>query len=509
MNKLFQSLKKVDFFSVTYSPAISDGFNYNHSSILGGLISMLIAILSLMYSIYYIYLWWTYQLLPKVTSDINKFRESDDFGQLRNSIHVKSAYQEGWSPIDPFKTDEIIIQPLMIDLDDQELNWKPLLLTKQISEVLSINLDINHNKQYIILFTLCKEDYLLDQQKCASEETKNLYFQQNGNSLYIEISFTTINPSTFEPQVFERTYPINIHSQAEMCSSIILHYQMNQYLIDKAFLFSTGQEEFNYISNSLSYPQYSLKDYCDRQFLPNTFGAFFVLFQQQYYTVQIAYPPISEVFAAIGSIISILFSVKFLITLLNLHQLRQDILDEVMRQYYPEIKQFKIIKNLFGKITQVRFKGLPVEISSYVGFQRQIHHQMACKLNYKNLLYEISRFQFILMSIKRRTEIEKVHTIGIKVPIELSVSKDSYVITKGQINQLKTLNLRNIQQADSKYDILTINDALILSYDYKNFELTSTLFSHPSKTSHENNQNEQDFYEINRIEVYADNNEEF
>lgn len=38
------------------------------------------------------------------------------------------------------------------------------------------------------------------------------------------------------------------------------------------------------------------------------------------------------------------------------------------------------------------------------------------------------------MSIKRRTEIEKVHTIGIKVPIELSVSKDSYVITKGQIN---------------------------------------------------------------------------
>lgn len=42
---------------------------------------------------------------------------------------------------------------------------------------------------------------------------------------------------------------------------------------------------------------------------------------------------------------------------------------------------------------------------------------MACKLNYKNLLYEMSRFQFIILSMKRRIEIEKVHTIGIKVPI--------------------------------------------------------------------------------------------
>ena len=56
---------------------------------------------------------------------------------------------------------------------------------------------------------------------------------------------------------------------------------------------------------------------------------------------------------------------------------------------------------------------------------------MACKLNYKNLLYEMSRFQFILMSIKRRTEIEKVHNVGIKVPLQLSESGDSYVIAEG------------------------------------------------------------------------------
>jgi hypothetical protein len=86
MNKLTGSLKKCDFFSVTYSPAISDGMNYNHSSLLGGAISIMIAILSLIYCIYYLYLWWSYSLLPKVTEDVNTFDSSVEFERLINSI---------------------------------------------------------------------------------------------------------------------------------------------------------------------------------------------------------------------------------------------------------------------------------------------------------------------------------------------------------------------------------------------------------------------------------------
>ncbi|CAD8090345.1 unnamed protein product [Paramecium primaurelia] len=131
---------------------------------------------------------------------------------------------------------------------------------------------------------------------------------------------------------------------------------------------------------------------------------------------------------------------------------------------------------------------------------------MACKLNYKNLLYEMSRFQFILLSMKRRTEIERVHNIGIKVPIQLSESGDSYTITQGQVNQLKTINLRNNNQSEYKYDILTINDALILSYDYKNFE--QSILSSTKRSANENNQIEQDFFDINQIEPQYNQNEE-
>ncbi|CAD8090285.1 unnamed protein product [Paramecium primaurelia] len=508
MKKFSNSLRKIDFFSVTYTPAISDGLTYNHSSVLGGIISLIIGILSLIYCIYYMYMWWSYSLLPKVTEDINNFTEDSNFGFLNNHMQVTAYDINGKSTINPFKRDEIVVLPLLLDLDNG-LNWEPLISSITEDQVLDINFKMSKDKQYMILFTLCREEYLIEDYQCASEEVKQSYFNQMGNTLYTDVEFTTINPSTFEPQQFYRTYPFYVHSNAEMCSSITLHYQMNHYQIDKAFLFSTGVEEQNYISNSLNYPQYAMKNYCDQYFMPNTYGAFWVLFQQQYHTIQIGYPSISEVFAAIGSIISILFSVKYVITLLNLTQMRQSILDDIMRQYYPEIKQFRIIKNLWGKIISVKFQGVQVEIPSYLAFQKQIHSQMACKLNYKNLLYEMSRFQFILMSFKRRHEIERFHHVGIKVPIQLSETGEYYTISEGIQNQLKTLNLRHCNTINTKYDILTMNDALILSQEYKknNQLLESKSEFEPLQSTNqkqEDQDRDQEFYEINYIKPNND-----
>ncbi|CAD8169120.1 unnamed protein product [Paramecium octaurelia] len=511
MKKISNQLRNVDFFSVTYTPAISDGLTYNHSSVLGGIISLIIGVLSLSYCIYYLYLWWSYSLLPKVTEDINNFTDDSQFGFLNNHIQVIANDINGKSSINPFKSDEIVVLPLILDLDDG-LNWQPLISNITKDQNLDINFQMSKDKQYMILFTLCKDEYLIADYQCASEEVKQSYFSQMGNTLYTEIEFTTINPSTFEPQSFYRTYPFYIHSNAEMCSSITLHYQMNHYQIDKAFLFSTGVEEQNYISNSLNYPQYAMKEFCDQYYMSDTYGAFVILFQQQYHTVQIGYPSISEVFAAIGSIVSILFSVKYVITLLNLTQMRQSILDDIMRQYYPEFKQFKIIKNLWGKVVSVKFQGVQVEIPSYLAFQKQIHSQMACKLNYKNLLYEMSRFQFILMSFKRRNEIERFHHVGIKVPIQLSENGDSYQISEGIKNQLKTLNLRHCNTLNTKYDILTIDDALILSQDYKKNNHLSEGRSEfePLQTTNQKQEDverDQEFYEINYIKPNNEHDE--
>ncbi|CAD8096540.1 unnamed protein product [Paramecium sonneborni] len=509
MKKIFNQLKNVDFFSVTYTPAISDGFHYNHSSVIGGIISLIIGALSLIYCIYYLYLWWSYQLLPKVTQDLSNFSQDLNLGLIDNRIQIFANDKYGSSPINPFKKDEIIFIPLIFDLSIGD--YQPLFNNITDDQQLDIKLKITQDSEFKILFIFCDEQYLNGDLKCASEEIKQNYFDQIGNELYSILEFTTLNPSTFESQQFIRIYSIQILPEADLCSTITLYYELNNYQIDKAFLFSTDTEDKTYISNAQNFPQYSSKSFCEKYYLPNTFGIFWIVFEQQYRIIQIQYPPISEVFASIGSIISILFSVKYLILMLNLSQMRQSVLDDIMRQYYPEIRRFDIVKNCWGKIKSVKFDGLQVELSSFLSFQKQIHSQMACKLNYKNLLYEISRFQFILMSMKRRKEIEKVHRIGIKVPMKLSDTGESYIISEGIQNQMKTINFRNMNIISTKYDILSINDALILSQNYH--QLTKQTQNYLGLNSDnddncddiEENGREKDFYDVNYIQSFETN----
>lgn len=79
-----------------------------------------------MYCIFYLYLWWSYSLLPKVTEDINKFTKDSNFGLLNNRMKVFAYDLNGNSTINPFKSDEIIVLPLLLDIDSGK-NWQPLI----------------------------------------------------------------------------------------------------------------------------------------------------------------------------------------------------------------------------------------------------------------------------------------------------------------------------------------------------------------------------------------------
>lgn len=59
----------------------------------------------------------------------------------------------------------------------------------------------------------------------------------------------------------------------------------------------------------------------------------------------------------------------------------------------------------------------------------------------------------------------------------------------------------------SKYDILSLNDALILSQDYRKLSKNHT---DPEKRTEESQELEKDFYDINQIKEYNQeyNNEE-
>lgn len=86
--------------------------------------------------------------------------------------------------------------PLILDLDVGD--WVPMISNITEDSSLNISVSMGKDNQYIIVFSLCKEEYLSGEYKCADNETREKYFGIGGNSLYTNIEFTTINPSTFE-----------------------------------------------------------------------------------------------------------------------------------------------------------------------------------------------------------------------------------------------------------------------------------------------------------------------
>ena len=66
---------------------------------------------------------------------------------------------DGESVINPFKGDELVIMPLIFDLANGEYKALPTNFTHESKLVIDEMVD--KNRQFIILFSLCKEEYLM------------------------------------------------------------------------------------------------------------------------------------------------------------------------------------------------------------------------------------------------------------------------------------------------------------------------------------------------------------
>lgn len=108
------------------------------------------------------------------------------------------------------------------------------------------------------------------------------------------------------------------------------------------------------------------------------------------------YPKIGEVLAEIGSIISVLFMIKYLIVELNLFNLKTGFLDILISIYFPDMLKFEIKKNWLSKIVSVKKNGKSVDVKKFEKMINKLRRTFACKLNYMNLIYEVSRLQFII-----------------------------------------------------------------------------------------------------------------
>ncbi|CAD8131283.1 unnamed protein product [Paramecium sonneborni] len=155
----------------------------------------------------------------------------------------------------------------------------------------------------------------------------------------------------------------------------------------------------------------------------------------------ITVPKIGQVLAQVGSIISIIFLLKYLAIYYNKMLLENQLLYEIVSMYYPEIqkiklnyfKQFEIKQNSQNNIESQNIK------YQYTSFIKRAKEK--CRLN--NILYEISRLQFIIQQQFGNQVLQQSHQMGGKLSnnfVDHQNSKESNRLTVKPVNSIDLEN---------------------------------------------------------------------
>lgn len=79
--------------------------------------------------------------------------------------------------------------------------------------------------------------------------------------------------------------------------------------------------------------------------------------------------------------------------------MRANVEEALLHIYFPEIKIFNFVYTLRGKIRSITWKGESLNCSDFEHVKKlreTLGHQVRSKLNYVNILHEISRLQIEL-----------------------------------------------------------------------------------------------------------------
>ncbi|CAK65511.1 unnamed protein product (macronuclear) [Paramecium tetraurelia] len=476
-------LKQADCFGVPFVQNIDDS-QTKYKSTLGGIITITIFTASLAYVFWIGYLWQTNQMSPK----ISRQNYISDYSLLDLSEEVVRVYywQDQKGKIDPFTNN--ILLPLIVYTVNNTLTQPQLISNHSAAPfgevyVPKMQFDFSYYDGYIyatsdmyIEIVMCSEIYLKPGEKCASPELKQKFFAQSNNVVQLEFFTTSIDPRDGKKQRGYQEFTIQI--EEKYCSFVQSYFKTTLFELQNYFLF--GYPQFKeYIVDVLLQTQTNSLEFCQKAYETEAIGIVYLGMTGTQVKTTLEYPRLGDLLANIGSIVSILFMIKYFIIFLNEYFLNQKVLKEIISFYYPEFKNIQIKKNWRGRVTEASLNQIKLDINNYTKFYEKVSSQMQQKFSYLNLLYEISRLYFVMRSSKFRYEFQKSHQIGIK--ISTLQQKDSEII----------LTPKSEKDYENNY-ILNDDDADILSYSRRK---TDKIYDPISEELY----NEIDYYYANKI----------
>ncbi|CAD8158543.1 unnamed protein product [Paramecium octaurelia] len=406
-------LKQIDLFSIPV-PVLTTDAKSQYSSSYSGLISIIASVLSIAYFVYVIQEWANGNIPPTITTNqqAQAYSEQvleDNFIQFRSNDP---------SNHDPFKRKNNIITPLLFTVENYKIITAPTPLFSDENQPFTVGLKkgtlvVNNlndqiddqsykpSKNYLLIFIECLDQYLDENSNCASQEEIDQYMSEYHGFLAIIMKLEQYNYKKDQKeyiikQAFQALSPAYIQytqisiqqKEINIDNGLLFENQINHNLIN----------DFQIINQSIDnqYIQNIASSFSTQKFELNAIFAYQISIDNLQISERIIQPKLSAVLAYIGSIVQVIFLLKYLAIFINNQQFKEEMQTEILQMYYPKLKNVKVKRNALGKIISTN-QGNEDNPNAQFIKQYQDHLDLAFKkLRLINIIYELSRIELLL-----------------------------------------------------------------------------------------------------------------
>ncbi|CAD8145871.1 unnamed protein product [Paramecium octaurelia] len=431
MHKFLSSIEKIDIFGVPIS-LLTHKNESKFQSIMGGIISIFLGSISLAYFLYIIAQWIDNEITPNVSSK----QQTTGYAEFEwKETLIQLTLEDFTSYTDPFRRENNIITPLLFTILGSTIIEDPVPFFSMDTIPMTIFLsngslilnnayeeDENHKvmKQYLLVFATCSNDYEIAGKTCADEKTINDYLAEQHGFMFLTIRLNQLNYVTRELELFAKQYYLAFNPQRPIYSQIMLKQQ--ETIIDDGVLFKNYQHYY-FLNN------YELiNQEVDTSFMPRVvsfmsngkydldiFNSYLFRIDNISIVEEVTMPKLGQILAQIGSIVQLIFIFKYVVIYYNNKLQENELLHDIITMYYPEFKEVSL--NVFNQFEiQMEEDGkLKSDLQNikkkYQALLRGAKEK--CRLN--NILYEISRLQFILQQQFGNQAFLLCHNLGAKL----------------------------------------------------------------------------------------------
>ncbi|CAD8160163.1 unnamed protein product [Paramecium octaurelia] len=410
--KFLNTIESVDLFGVPI-PLLTQSNNEKFQSKMGGILSILLGSLSFTYFLYVV-VQWSNNLLPPNVSSKQKTIGYTEFSFSKPLIQI--TLQDLTNDIDPFRKVKNIITPLLYTIINSTILKDPIPLFSTQEDPYQItlsngslvlnNLDYTDTqnqkmKQYLIVLTQCSNSSLLDGGYCADEKVIEEYLSKFHGLLFLTISLGQINQITKELEVFNKQYYTSFDTKNPIYSQIMLKQQ--ETIIDDGILFN-NYNRFYTLNNYEMINQQIDNSFASRVFnymsetplnLDN-YGCYLFRIDNISIVEEVTMPKLGQILAQIGSIVQLLFLLKYAAFYYNNQLLENELLHDIISMYYPDLKQCKVKSYLKKQLLQEEDNNKLTSTQNLLSIHKALLQSARQKCRLNNIIYEISRIQFII-----------------------------------------------------------------------------------------------------------------